>query len=225
MSSEKEKKRIKIIVGACVAVVLLVAGLSIPVVKGYWCDSVVSEERRVYIYPNSSEAQIDSLLHDVISDEKAVSRVKRLLSAYEFDASKRVGAYRLRAGMTVREVALKLARGSQTPVRVTFNNVRTLDQLAERISQQLCFSAAALTSLLYNDSVCAGLGFTRATLPALSAERSYPAMTAPAATDTISIVTAITAKGMLPRVSFILMPGGSRRGRIKGERQCKGSCT
>ena len=173
MSSEKEKKRIKIIVGACVAVVLLVAGLSIPVVKGYWCDSVVSEERRVYIYPNSSEAQIDSLLHDVISDEKAVSRVKRLLSAYEFDASKRVGAYRLRAGMTVREVALKLARGSQTPVRVTFNNVRTLDQLAERISQQLCFSAAALTSLLYNDSVCAGLGFTRATLPALFLPDTY----------------------------------------------------
>ena len=61
-----------------------------------------------------------------------------------------------------------------------------------------------------------------ATPPALSAERSYPAITAPAATDTSSIVTAMTAKGMLPRVSFILMPGGSRRGRIKGERQCKG---
>ncbi len=173
MPNEKKKKRIKIVVGVVVAAILLVAGVSVPVTRGYLYDSVIPEGKMVYIYPTWSDAQLDSVLHDVIPEGKSVSRVKRLLSLYEFEPVNRVGAYRLRTGMTVREVALKLAKGSQTPVRVTFNNVRTLEQLAERVSQQLYFSGEELSALLYNDSVCAELGFTRATLPAMFLPDTY----------------------------------------------------
>ena len=75
--------------------------------------------------------------------------------------------------MSAWQVALKLARGGQTPVRVTFNNVRTIDQLAGRIVEQLCFSKDDLLALLQNDSVCADLGFTQATLPALFLPDTY----------------------------------------------------
>ena len=146
---------------------MILACLFIPVMKSYLYDPVITEQTVCYVDPKWNDAQLDSALHSVIPDENSIPRIKRLLSFYKFDPDVRVGAYRLHAGMTARQMALKLSRGSQSPIRVTFNNVRTLEQLAERVSEQLFFSKEELLALLYNDSVCADLGFTKATLPAL----------------------------------------------------------
>ena len=173
MSNPRKRKIIKIAVAVVAGLILITVGVSVPVAKRYVYDPVVNESCMVYLYPHWGEAQLDSALHTALGDDASVARVKRLLSAYEFEPANRVGAYRLREGMTVRQVALKLAKGSQTPVRVTFNNVRTLGQLSEKISSQLCFSDKELTALLFNDSVCADLGFTQATLPAMFLPDTY----------------------------------------------------
>ena len=127
----------------------------------------------VYVHRQWNSAQLDSALLEVLGDKQVVNRVERLLSYFDFDATAREGVYRLEPGMSVWRVALKLARGSQTPVRVTFNNVRTIDQMAERIAEQLCFSKADLLTALQNDSACAAMGFTQATLPALFLPDTY----------------------------------------------------
>lgn len=166
-------KGIKIFAWITGGLILILACLFIPVMKSYLYDPVITEQTVCYVYPKWNDVQLDSALHSVIPDEKSIPRVKRLLSFYKFDPDVRVGAYRLHAGMTARQMALKLSRGSQSPVRVTFNNVRTLEQLAERVSEQLFFSKEELLALLYNDSVCADLGFTKATLPALFLPDTY----------------------------------------------------
>ena len=166
-------KGIKIFAWITGGIILILACLFIPVMKSYLYDPVITEQTVCYVYPKWNDVQLDSALHSVIPDEKSIPRVKRLLSFYKFDPNVRVGAYRLHAGMTARQMALKLSRGSQSPVRVTFNNVRTLEQLAERVSEQLFFSKEELLALLYNDSVCADLGFTNATLPALFLPDTY----------------------------------------------------
>ena len=166
-------KGIKIFAWITGGLILILACLFIPVMKSYLYDPVITEQTVCYVYPKWNDVQLDSALHSVIPDENSIPRVKRLLSFYKFDSNVRVGAYRLHAGMTARQMALKLSRGSQSPIRVTFNNVRTLEQLAERVSGQLFFSKEELLALLYNDSVCADLGFTKATLPALFLPDTY----------------------------------------------------
>lgn len=51
------------------------------------------------------------------------------------------GAYRIERGADALAVARRLKRGAQTPVRITFNNVRTVEQMAEKIAGRMEFSA------------------------------------------------------------------------------------
>lgn len=51
------------------------------------------------------------------------------------------GAYRIEPGEKAWKIARKIGQGRQTPVKVTFNNVRTLQQLSERIAARMDFSA------------------------------------------------------------------------------------
>lgn len=108
-------KGIKIFAWITGGLILILACLFIPVMKSYLYDPVITEQTVCYVYPKWNDAQLDSALHSVIPDEKSIPRVKRLLSFYKFDPDVRVGAYRLHAGMTARQMALKLSRGSQSP--------------------------------------------------------------------------------------------------------------
>ncbi|HIZ26194.1 endolytic transglycosylase MltG [Barnesiella sp. An55] len=172
MANVKKKRRIGIWIGA-LAIVAVLAVITLFMTHRYVYDTVVEKQSMVYVHRQWNSAQLDSALLEVLGDKQVVNRVERLLSYFDFDATAREGVYRLEPGMSVWRVALKLARGSQTPVRVTFNNVRTIDQMAERIAEQLCFSKADLLTALQNDSACAAMGFTQATLPALFLPDTY----------------------------------------------------
>jgi len=62
------------------------------------------------------------------------------------------GRYEIQQSMSNRELILLLRSGRQTPINVTFNNIRTIDKLASVISVQLEADSAALIGLLSNDS-------------------------------------------------------------------------
>lgn len=51
------------------------------------------------------------------------------------------GAYRIEPGEKTWQIARRLDRGQQTPIKVTFNNIRTLNELAERMGAKMDFSA------------------------------------------------------------------------------------
>jgi len=51
------------------------------------------------------------------------------------------GAYRIDPGEKAWQVARKIGRGRQTPVKIAFNNIRTLDQLANLLASRMDFTA------------------------------------------------------------------------------------
>jgi UPF0755 protein len=61
------------------------------------------------------------------------------------------GRYELKNGMSNFELIRKLRSGNQTPVRLTFNNIRTKEQLAKRLSGQLMADSVQILNLL-NDT-------------------------------------------------------------------------
>lgn len=70
------------------------------------------------------------------------------------------GAYRIENGTTALELARKLRRGVQTPVKVTFNNIRTMEQLCGRLGAQ--FEATADAFALAADTIMPQLGYAKA---------------------------------------------------------------
>jgi UPF0755 protein len=61
--------------------------------------------------------------------------------------------------MNVIQIA-RMLKGSQAPVNVTFNNIRTLPDLAGRLSEQLQADSLTMLAALTDDSVAAEYGFT-----------------------------------------------------------------
>ncbi len=70
------------------------------------------------------------------------------------------GRYIIKPKMNNKELIGMLRAGKQVPVKVVFNNIRTKDQLAERISAQLEAKTHALSNLMSDADYLRGLGFT-----------------------------------------------------------------
>lgn len=78
------------------------------------------------------------------------------------------GAYLIKSGDRVIDIARRLKRGAQTPVKVTFNNVRLFSELPERIASQMEFDAVDFTEACNTALPEAGFkneGFIAAFLP------------------------------------------------------------
>lgn len=81
------------------------------------------------------------------------------------------GAYRIPQGQSVWRTALNISRGRQTPVRVTWNNVRTFEQLANEVASQLDFTADDFTSAC--KKILPDKGYNEATFTAAFMPDSY----------------------------------------------------
>lgn len=71
-----------------------------------------------------------------------------------YDENVHPGRYVLVDGMTNQQLINMLRMGYQTPVKVVFNNMRTVEQLAGRISEQIeADSTSIIDAIYYNDDV------------------------------------------------------------------------
>ncbi len=89
------------------------------------------------------------------------------------DRNMPTGRYAVRPGMNNLDLLLDLRRGNQSPVRITFNNVRLKHDLSERLSDQLMIDASAIEELLNDSAYCTSLGFTPETVKAMFIPNTY----------------------------------------------------
>ncbi len=83
------------------------------------------------------------------------------------------GNYLLEKGASYRTVLNRLAHGRQTPVRVIFNSLRTVERLAGVLGRQLEADSADWLATFRDPSVAASTGLTRATFPSLFIPNTY----------------------------------------------------
>lgn len=112
----------------------------------------------------------DSLLaNDYIVDYKVFERVSRLK---KFETVK-AGKYKLEEGMSSMELVNMLRSGNQSPVTVTFNNIRTVEQLAGRIAPKIEEDSAGLAELFNDKEFIHKYGFDKQTLVSMFIPNSY----------------------------------------------------
>ncbi len=111
----------------------------------------------------------DSLIGSL--DDDFGTRVYRLWYLMGGDVKVGNGAYKVERGMTAFSVARKIKNNHQTPVKVVFNNVRTMDKLAERIAKNMQFSESVFLKAC--DSVLKLEGYRKEEYPAIFFPDSY----------------------------------------------------
>jgi UPF0755 protein len=105
------------------------------------------EKTFVRIPDNSTfESVIDSVQANAkISNVMSFKQVAKLL---QYNNKIRPGRYEIKNQTNNFRLIRMLRSGRQTPVRLTFNNIRTKEQLAVRLSNQLMADSASIVSLL-----------------------------------------------------------------------------
>lgn len=152
---------------AGVLVVVIAAGVT---VRWQFYGNAVTEERDLYVSGRAEYAQmVDSLLPRIRHHRAFGAYARRI----DLERTFKPGHYVLRPGMSVIEVARMLKLGTQTPVRVTINNVRIPAQLAQKLARQIDADSAAVMQALTSKALAAEVGFDSVTLFSMFVPDSY----------------------------------------------------
>ena len=148
-------------------VVVIAAGVT---VRWQFYGNAVTEERDLYVSGRAEYAQmVDSLLPRIRHHRAFGAYARRI----DLEQTFKPGHYVLRPGMSVIEVARMLKLGTQTPVRVTINNVRIPAQLAQKLARQIDADSAAVMQALTSKALAAEVGFDSVTLFSMFVPDSY----------------------------------------------------
>lgn len=122
----------KIITIICLAFVALGAWYFTRMVQGY--DG--KEAAWVYIPSGATKEQVKDSLQSSLGN----SFGGRVAMLWDGTPEGSRGAYRIEPGEKAWKVARRISQARQTPVRITFNNVRTFPDLADRVAARMDFT-------------------------------------------------------------------------------------
>lgn len=131
-----------------------------------------ADQAWLYIPTGATFGQVkDSLYrHGYISRKKLL---ENYIEARQYDNRFKPGRYRLRNHMSVGELVDMLVRGLQTPVKVSFHQIRTQEELAGRIASQIEADSLSLIRLFRNRHALEQYHVTPLTLFTLTIPNTY----------------------------------------------------
>ena len=128
--------------------------------------------RMLYIPTGASfEQVIDSLTkHKILSDELTFRFIAKAMG---YTDKVQPGAYLINPDTGNLAVVKMLINGRQSPVKLTFNNVRLKQDLAQKIGNKLELDSAQLLTRLLNPDTCRAYGFAPETVPCMFVPNTY----------------------------------------------------
>ena len=134
------KKRIYLII----AVLFIIAGIiSVNYYQKVFGKSV-NKDGAIYVHSNANIIDIAPLLEPYVNNSDDFS----WLAAKKKFTQPKGGMYLLKKDMSMNDVVNLLRIGQQTPVKITFNNQHTIEDLAGRIAQQIEADSVAILNAI-----------------------------------------------------------------------------
>lgn len=126
----------------------------------------------LYIPKGASYQQVVDTLHThrMIHDEIGFQFLTKWTKYRE---KVRPGRYEIPPNSGNLDILNKLRHGTEDPVKLTFNNIRTVDDLVKKIGAKLSFPGADLKKLLEDEAVCQKYGFSRETILSMFLPDTY----------------------------------------------------
>lgn len=167
-----KNKRIRVFI----YIIMLLA--LIAVILGYYIRSTVfkpvqlTETAYIYIEPKANYGEVVIQINNKVNlpSEKIFQMLSERM---KYSESIKSGRYAIKDGMTMPEILRMLRAGNQSAVKLTFNNMRTKENLAGRISNQLMMDSLSLLNALKDENKANELGFDTNTLVAMFIPNTY----------------------------------------------------
>ncbi|MCH7400558.1 endolytic transglycosylase MltG [Belliella kenyensis] len=170
-----EDKKTKYYLIGVITFSVLLTSLSFYFYQAFFSPNALLEKDEPYMLRIQSQASFktvsDSLynaeaIHDVIT----FSFVSKVLG---YQDQVRPGLYKIEPRMSNLKIVKLLRSGSQTPVRLTFNNIRTKEDLAEKITKNLEMEESDFMNLLMDSVNIRKFGFEAETIMAMFIPNTY----------------------------------------------------
>jgi UPF0755 protein len=162
------------IFSALLFLLLLAAAILTGIVYDQIHSPAFNRSDSAYIYINDQKNYPD-LMSQLQSQGhlKNPSLFRWLAAVMKYPENMKTGQYKIWTEMTYWELIKTLKNGQQTPVKLTFNNIRLKTDLAQRIGDQLMLDSNDLLQALNDPKRCEALGFDTATIPAMFIPNTY----------------------------------------------------
>ena len=133
---------------------------------------VGTAERSLLIQPGETFSQLQKRLYNerYIGDAVAFSFLAKLM---DYDENIKPGLYLLKKDMSNLEAIRLLRSGRQSPVNVTFHNLRTKKELARALSKNLMAGEEAIYQLLNDSTAVAAYGFDTLNIVSMFIPNTY----------------------------------------------------
>lgn len=161
----------RIVVGG-ILVVAMIAGTACWMFYNTFLANNIQNQRVTIVVPHQAtfDQVMDSLRkYDVLVSERTFLRTVKFLK-YE---NIKMGKYDLSYCHSNLELVRILRAGQHFPVRLTFNNVRTAEQLVDKIGHQFFFEPEDLLQLLHDSACMRQFGFNDTTAVCLFIPNTY----------------------------------------------------
>jgi UPF0755 protein len=168
----KKKKKNRLLPWITGVLLLLVISTSVYAYNLIFKPFSLSETAYIYIDQDKNyEKVVDQLKAKAGLPSEHIFR----LLAERMNLANRIktGRYAIKDGMTMPDVIRLLRSGNQTPVNLTFNNMRTSENLAGRISQQLMIDSLKLLNALNDTANAKKYGFNEYTFISMFIPNTY----------------------------------------------------
>lgn len=170
-----EDKKTKIYLIFIITFSVLLSTLSFYFYQAFYSPNALIDKEEPYLLKIPSNANfqmvVDSLYgKGVVNDLVSFSFVSKAL---KYQESVKSGLYTIPPKTNNLDLVRLLRSGNQTPVRITFNNVRTKEDLAEKITRNLEISPALFLDLLTDSVNIRKFGFEEETIMAMFIPNTY----------------------------------------------------
>lgn len=131
-------------------------------------------DETVYIYIDGRKNYEELLLQlQTTAHIKDLNSFKFLASNTSYPEKMRTGRFALHPQTTLRQALSILSNGIQTPVKLTFNNIRLKEDFAKRMGDELMLDGDELLSQLNDPEFCRQHGFDTATILCMFIPNTY----------------------------------------------------
>ncbi|MDR2968220.1 MAG: endolytic transglycosylase MltG [Tannerellaceae bacterium] len=173
MGNPNPFKRHKRFIVVLIMMHLISAAIIVPVYRSFTASRFLTKET-TYIYIGR-QTDFDTLVR-FLTDSVAANNIgwfKGMAKLSDYPENMRTGRYAVTPGMSSIKLLDALRKGQQTPVRITFNNIRFLKDLANRLDEQLMLTTDDILVRLTDPARCDSFGFNTETIRAMFIPNTY----------------------------------------------------
>ncbi|MCD8166137.1 MAG: endolytic transglycosylase MltG [Bacteroides sp.] len=132
----------------------------------------LSETTYLYIDQNDTRDSVFYKLEQLVPSS-TLKGFRRMADHYKYADKIRTGRYAIEPSDNNYNLYNRLARGMQSPVKLTINSVRTREDLARNLGERLMTDSTEIASLLYDPQFCEKMGYNTETILCMILPNTY----------------------------------------------------